>query len=90
MTVGWVAPRAGSFTFDLAGSTYDTVIHVHGDDCSGPELACNDDANSEDQQLWSRVRLTLEEGEVVYLFVDGFVGRQGSWQGDFALIAEPN
>ena len=40
---------------DTAGSTVDTVLYLRGGDCSGAELACNDDLRSAVD--WSRLEL---------------------------------
>ncbi len=77
VTVGWVAPRTGSFTFDLNGSSYDTVLHLHDADCTGPELACDDDGGDGFQ---SSITYSVTAGQIVVIIVDGFgSGSSGSF-----------
>jgi len=76
----WRAPRAGAYTFDTAGSSFDTLLHVRDGGCLGRELACNDDTLNGVVQR-STVTLELAAGQAVAVIVDGFdVGL-----GDFAL-----
>ena len=51
------------FSFSLANSSYDTVIHVRLGSCTGPELGCAD--NNGD-----RVDTYLEQGQSVVIFAD--------------------
>ena len=73
----WTAPRAGQFTFDLGGSSFDTVLHLRDGACEGPELACNDDGIG----LQSSVTLPLALDQRVVIVVDGF----GAGAGAFTL-----
>jgi hypothetical protein len=72
----WTAPDDGSYTFDTAGSNYDTVLYLRNTDCFGPDLACNDDKIG----LLSEVTVELAAGEVVYIVIDAY--HQG---GDYVL-----
>ena len=65
--LGFVAPWAGSFTFDTSGSSFDTVLYVNDGECGTPELACNDDFID----LESRLTIDLELGQIVTVNVDG-------------------
>jgi len=69
----------------------DTVLYVRSQ-CryEGPavELACNDDADSELGLASSSLVVSLEEGEAVWIFVDGFVNPQGPWQGSYTLFVD--
>jgi hypothetical protein len=65
--LGFLAPWSGSFTFDTAGSSFDTVVYAFNDECGELELACNDDFIG----LSSRITLTLAAGEYVTVTVDG-------------------
>ncbi|MGE3636021.1 MAG: putative metal-binding motif-containing protein, partial [Sandaracinaceae bacterium] len=72
----WTAPTSGAWTFDLVGSTYDTVLMVQSV-CGGMDIACNDDAIG----LQSQIVLTLMAGQRIVIVVDGF----GSSMGTFVL-----
>lgn len=77
----WVAPVSGRFTFDTAGSSYDTLLYVRLGACDGPDLGCNDDVNATGGDTSSRVSFTLTRGEAVSIVVDGY----GANAGDFVL-----
>lgn len=66
----WTAPTAGDWTFDTAGSDFDTVLYVL-DACGGSELGCNDD----DGGLTSSVTVTLGQGDSVVVGAGSFAGR---------------
>ena len=90
----WTAPAGGEWTFDTAGTDYDTVLHVRDGACDGPELACDDDGLA---NYASRVVVPLAEGQTVTVVVSGFNGRPeapgplpAGGSGDFVLnIAGP-
>lgn len=65
--LGFVAPWTGTFTFDAAGSSFDTVLYLHDGECGDVELACNDDFISLD----SKLTVELEESQIVTVTVDG-------------------
>jgi hypothetical protein len=65
--LGFVAPWSGHFAFDTAGSSFDTVVYAHEQECGPQELACNDDFIGLD----SRIVLELDAGELITLSVDG-------------------
>jgi hypothetical protein len=71
----WTAPSAGSWTFDLSGSSYDTALAIIEPACDGRELACNDDAIG----LTSMLTMDLGAGEEVLVVVDGYDGAVGSY-----------
>lgn len=71
----FVAPSAGSYTFDSTTSDYDGVIAVF--DANGLELACNDDHGSTRQ---SEVVVPLAEGQAVTVVQGGYAGGSGSYQ----------
>lgn len=75
-TLRWTAPTAGTWRFDTAGSTFDTVVWVLPPACDGPARACNDD----DGGLQSGLEIELAEGEQVTVVIAGFRGRTGDWQ----------
>lgn len=68
--LGFTAPWDGTFAFDTAGSSFDTVLYIHRGVCGMPELECNDDFYGTE----SHVELELEAGEVVTVNVDGVDG----------------
>ena len=72
----WVAPRAGTFTIDTNGSTFDTILFVTMGDCAGAEVACDDDGG---EGTRSRARVTLAAGAAITIFVDGFSGASGDY-----------
>jgi hypothetical protein len=76
----FTAPAAGDYIFDTFGSYEDTLIYVlDGEDCTGVELACNDDAA---YTLQSEVLVTLAADQTVVVVVDGYDEYAG---GDFIL-----
>jgi hypothetical protein len=81
VVLSWTAPSAGSWTFDLSGSDYDTALAVIQPDCDGAEVACNDDAIG----LASMLTLDLAADEQVLLVVDGYDGAVG----DYVLDVNP-
>lgn len=74
---GWQAPEAGTFTFSLEGSSYDTLLEVRRTCAPGTSLACNDDAIG----TRSRVNVTLGAEDRVVIVVAGYSGATG----DFSL-----
>jgi hypothetical protein len=84
----WTAPEAGIYTFDTNGSSYDTVLALL-DGCDGAELACDDDAEEEDIGLRSRVTLTVEAAQSVFVVVDGYGSGAGTFQVNVSLAASP-
>ena len=81
----WVAPSAGTFAFDTAGSNFDTAIALF-DACDGNETQCNDDAEADDLGLLSRVTETVTMGQSVFVVVEGF-GETNA--GDFVININP-
>ncbi|WP_437590703.1 MXAN_6577-like cysteine-rich protein [Sorangium sp. So ce1000] len=70
----FTAPRAGRYIFDTAGSTYDTVLELRNRSCSGPVIACNDNATDVET---SRLIANLTAGQTVVAIVDGIDGGSG-------------
>jgi hypothetical protein len=66
VVVEFVAPVDGTYRIDTFGSSYDTVLYVL-DACDGNELACNDDAGTDE----SMITIDLVEGQVIALVIDG-------------------
>jgi hypothetical protein len=66
------APETGCYTITTEGSTYDTLLRVL-DACEGTSIACNDDYyGTPSLGLRSRVDVTLESGDTVFIVVDGY------------------
>ncbi len=81
--------EAAEVCLNLAGSEYDTVIHVRAADCANAEaeIDCNDDnAAIADGALLSALTLAAEPGVAYFIFVDGF-GQNSS--GAFNLNVSP-
>ncbi|HVM96622.1 MAG TPA: hypothetical protein VMT89_09550, partial [Candidatus Acidoferrales bacterium] len=79
-TYSYTAPSTGDYIFDTddkASTLFNTVLYVLDGDCSGLELACNDDIGGAGQQR-SRVRVGLTKGQHVIIVVDG-AGQSGSF-----------
>ncbi|MCB9530294.1 MAG: alkaline phosphatase [Myxococcales bacterium] len=74
----WVAPSAGTWAADTAGSSYDTVLAAYAGSCPRPtaQLACNDDSDG----YQSRVEFSAAAaGDVFTLVVTGFDGAEGDY-----------
>ncbi len=76
VTYAWIAPYAGSFTFDLSGTSYDTVIGLYAAD--GTSLGCDDDSGTGTTSLKS---ITVTAGQLVIVNIDGY----SSYTGDYTL-----
>jgi hypothetical protein len=76
----YTAPQTGTYTMSLAGSAYDTILFVQAQTgpCAFGDLACDDDGAG---GLQSLVTLPLNQGDTVYIVVDGF----GTSTGAFTL-----
>jgi hypothetical protein len=69
----WVAPSAGAWTFDLSGSSFDTVLEVAAPD--GEEAACDDDGGG----TTSASTVTVEAGALVIVIIDGYGSSEGAY-----------
>ncbi len=74
-TFEFTAPADDTYTFDLQGSDYDTVIIVQDAVCGGDELACNDDFFG----LQSSVDVNLLQDQTVIIVVSGYSGDSGNF-----------
>ncbi|HCH65113.1 MAG TPA: hypothetical protein DFR83_20075, partial [Deltaproteobacteria bacterium] len=63
----WTAPSAGTYTFELVDSDFDTVLYIRDSACSS-ELAQNDDFYG----LRSGLLLTVESGVTYSVVIDGY------------------
>jgi len=64
----FTAPSTGAFTFDTEGSELDTVLYVLDGECTGPEIACNDDGAGSQSAL----TVQLAQDQTITVVVDGF------------------
>ena len=74
----WIGPRNGSFIFDTAGSSFDTLLAVYTGDSLATlrEIASNDDCGG---NSWSCIIFSAIEGATYYIAVDGYEGDQGDF-----------
>ena len=74
----FVAPAAGTYTFDTLGSSFDTVMEARAGGCAGPVLGCDNNGGGGTS---SKLVLTLSAQQAIVIIVDGT-----SWaQGPFTL-----
>jgi hypothetical protein len=64
----WTVPFTGTWEISSDGSSYDTLLHLWGEDCSG-ELACDDDGG---EGTRSMLTMDMVEGETITIVIDGF------------------
>jgi hypothetical protein len=74
VTYSWIAPSAGTWTFDLSGSSYDTALVVLSPD--GAELACDDDGGDATTSL---VTTVARAGQLFLLGIDGSGTEAGTY-----------
>jgi poly(3-hydroxybutyrate) depolymerase len=75
----WRAPAADTFTFATSGARFAPVLEVRREDGTSASLVCGDSAGSDTGE--ASVRLKLEAGQMVRIFVHG----QGRSCGTFNL-----
>ncbi|WP_437930067.1 MXAN_6577-like cysteine-rich protein [Sorangium sp. So ce291] len=75
----FTAPETGTYLIDTAGSEYDTILSVLDGDCSGEELACNDDSLSHGGGT-SELSVPLEAGQTITIVVDGYNRYSGRYE----------
>jgi hypothetical protein len=78
ISLRWVAPSTGTWTFSTSGSDFDTILSLREADCTGTELTCDDDVGSSD--LTSVATATLTEGDVVAIVIGGYEGAAGDYE----------
>jgi len=82
VTFLWTAPRTGTYQFDAAGSSFDTVLHIH-DPQACNELVCNDDSIG----LQSLVQLAVTAGNEYFIVFDGYnSGNCGTYNLNISVI----
>ncbi len=77
------------FTTDSGMPGADTVLYIRefcGYAAPGAQLGCNDDISTEDGLYMSQIKVDLLADETVWVFVDGYAGFGGGWEGDYELI----
>jgi hypothetical protein len=74
------ARYSADYTISLCGSAFDTTLAVF-DDCSGTELACNDDTGPDvcDHKWQSQLTIALEKGSTYYIRIAGWNGETGDY-----------
>ncbi|MFO0632194.1 MAG: hypothetical protein U0168_05015 [Nannocystaceae bacterium] len=82
----WTAPTSGSFSFDLSGSSFDTVLTVQQGDCGGATLGCNDDGIGSA----SAVTVDLLAGQSVAIVIDSYSLYGGNYMLNIASAAGSN
>jgi hypothetical protein len=75
-TVQYLVQQAGTYVFTTRDSDYDTVLYIRDGDCTGAELACNDNFGA---LFTSQVTLTLAAGQTIIAIVDGANGLCGTY-----------
>lgn len=73
--VEWTPPESGEYVIDTFGSPMDTVLSVVPPRCGSSAHFCNDDC----QSLESGLIYDATEGETVYIVIEGYGGRDGSF-----------
>lgn len=71
--INFIVPADGTYTFDLVGSSYDTVLSL-STGCGAPFL-CNDDSIG----LISAITTDLTAGQQISIAVSGFGGNTGNY-----------
>ena len=73
--VSWTPPGSGPFVIDTFGSGIDTVLSVVAPECGASRGDCNDDCEG----FESGLIYEATEGETVYIVIEGYSGRQGTF-----------
>ena len=71
VSYAWTAPATAKFTIDTCSGpdqSLDTTLSVLANDCTGTQLACDDDGCG---TFLSRLNVNLTAGELVIIVVDG-------------------
>jgi hypothetical protein len=75
----FTAPEAGTYTFETAANTFDTILYALDGTCGGAEIACNDNLDATEPNGSSGFLLDLAGGQEITLVVDGSFGGQGTF-----------
>ncbi len=65
----WVAPASDVYTFQTAGSEFDTVLSLREGRCSAREVTCNDNVTAFNQT--SRITIAVPMGRALAIVIDG-------------------
>jgi hypothetical protein len=71
----FTAPQAGVYDFNTEGSTFDTVLEIRDESCTGPSLACDDDSGASSNASWATAQLNA--GQTVFIVIDGYETARG-------------
>jgi hypothetical protein len=85
----WTAPFDDTYTFNTFGSNYDTVLYLLDTDCSGSELACNDD---HDDSLDGQAQVTVDlvGGQSIYIVLDAYFAGGGDYVLNIEQTIDPD
>lgn len=67
LTYSFTAPADGTYVFDTAGSSFDTVVSVREATCGGQELECDGGAG-----MTGQATVQLNMGQTVIVVVEGY------------------
>lgn len=73
--VSWTPPSSGPFVIDTFDSGIDTVLSMVAPECGASRGDCNDDCDG----LESGLVYEATEGETVFIVIEGYSGRQGTF-----------
>lgn len=86
--VDWRVPQTDFWVLDTKGSAFDTVLYANGDQCTGDELACNNNLSSLSSA--SEIVARFEAGQHVAVVIDGNAGSKGAAVLNAARVSCPN
>ena len=78
ITLRWVAPSSGTWTFSTSGSSFDTILSLRENTCDGAEISCDDDVST--SELTSEVTTSVSAGDVVTIVIGGYEGDSGAYE----------
>ena len=83
VAIEWTAPDSGTYSFstNVPGTNYDTVLYVLDGTCT-TELGCDNDTGG----AQSEVVTDLRAGQRVVVVVDGFDGAEGNYVLDISQL----
>lgn len=82
----FTAPADGTYTFEISGNTFDTIMAVLDGECTGPELGCNDDLVGAVGGA-SGLFVGLTAGQTVTIVVEGDFGATGNFDLSIGMLA---
>jgi hypothetical protein len=71
----YIAPTSGIYQISTEGSLTDLILYVRDGDCTGAELACNDDGGETGDVL----SVSLSAGQEVTIIVDSYLAEGGDY-----------